>query len=221
MTHFIDGVEWEKDTKIQQKVTWPFHLVIYYSRERKSLGSYGNSTLFLKRSQYISLDFFVLRKTQKAKCGSKHRAALKCIATVHLKILGGNLHTQADNFWFTVGKYQDLMCIVISVCRIGGQFFENFQVAVSNTSSCQPSALPFTILPNRCLHNKFGLIVALTLGNLEQSINFRYHGTRMLTMEKGHYQRLLFQITANILFCEIDLFFFTIYVHHYFIFCPN
>ena len=28
MTHFIDGVEWEKDTKIQQKVTWPFHLVI-------------------------------------------------------------------------------------------------------------------------------------------------------------------------------------------------
>ena len=36
----------------------------------KSPGSFGNSTLFLKRSQYISLDFYVLRKTQKAKCGS-------------------------------------------------------------------------------------------------------------------------------------------------------
>ena len=36
----------------------------------KSRGSYGNSVHFLKRSQYISLDFYVLRKSQKAKCGS-------------------------------------------------------------------------------------------------------------------------------------------------------
>ena len=36
----------------------------------KSRGSFGKSTLFLKRSQYISLDFYVLRKSQKAKCGS-------------------------------------------------------------------------------------------------------------------------------------------------------
>ena len=34
-----------------------------------SLGFYGNSALFLKRSQYISLDFYVLRKSQKAKVG--------------------------------------------------------------------------------------------------------------------------------------------------------
>jgi hypothetical protein len=46
--------------------------------ELKSPGSYGNSTLFLKRSQYISLDFYVLGKTQKAKCGSEQRATLKC-----------------------------------------------------------------------------------------------------------------------------------------------
>jgi hypothetical protein len=32
---------------------------IYHSRALKSRSSYGNSTLFLKRSQYISLDFYV------------------------------------------------------------------------------------------------------------------------------------------------------------------
>ena len=42
----------------------------YRSRALKSRGSYGNSALFLKRSQYISLDFYVLRKTQNGKCGS-------------------------------------------------------------------------------------------------------------------------------------------------------
>ena len=39
----------------------------YRSRALKSRGSYGNSTLFLK---LISLDFYVQRKTKKAKCDS-------------------------------------------------------------------------------------------------------------------------------------------------------
>ena len=43
----------------------------YRSQAVKSRSSYGrNSALFLKRSQYISLYFCVLRKSQKAKCGS-------------------------------------------------------------------------------------------------------------------------------------------------------
>ena len=42
----------------------------YRSHALKSRTSYGNSALFLKRSQYISLDFHVLRKSQKAKCSS-------------------------------------------------------------------------------------------------------------------------------------------------------
>ena len=36
----------------------------------RSCSSYGNSALFLKRSQYTSLHFYVLKKSQKAKCGS-------------------------------------------------------------------------------------------------------------------------------------------------------
>ena len=47
-----------------------FKLVTYRNRALKSRGSYGNLTFFLKRSQYISLDVYLLRKTQKAKCGS-------------------------------------------------------------------------------------------------------------------------------------------------------
>ena len=43
---------------------------IYSSRALKNHGSYGNSVLFLQRSQYISLDFYVLRKIQNGKCGS-------------------------------------------------------------------------------------------------------------------------------------------------------
>ena len=43
---------------------------VYRSRALKSRGSYGNSALFLKRSQYISLDLYVLRKSQKAQCSS-------------------------------------------------------------------------------------------------------------------------------------------------------
>ena len=35
-----------------------------------SRGSYGNFAFFLKRSQYISLDFYVLKKTQNGKCSS-------------------------------------------------------------------------------------------------------------------------------------------------------
>ena len=42
----------------------------YRSRTLKSRGSYGNTTFFFKRSQYISLYFYVLRKPQKAKCGT-------------------------------------------------------------------------------------------------------------------------------------------------------
>ena len=42
----------------------------YRNRALKSRGSYGNSALFLKRSQYISLDLYVLKKTQNGKCGS-------------------------------------------------------------------------------------------------------------------------------------------------------
>ena len=45
-------------------------LSILRSRALKSRGSYGNSALFLKRSHYISLDFHILRKSQKAMCGS-------------------------------------------------------------------------------------------------------------------------------------------------------
>ena len=51
-----------------------------------SCGSYGNSTLFLKRSQYISIDFYVLRKTQKA-LNTKRllRAQLGYIEKIELK----------------------------------------------------------------------------------------------------------------------------------------
>ena len=42
-----------------------------------------NQITNILRSQYISLDFYVLRKSQKAKCGSYHRAAPKCAATVY------------------------------------------------------------------------------------------------------------------------------------------
>ena len=40
-------------------------LINYFKRTFNSRGSYGNLALFLKRSQYISLDFYVLKKTQK------------------------------------------------------------------------------------------------------------------------------------------------------------
>ena len=53
--------EWESVEKNKVK---------YRSRALKSRGSYGNSTLYIKKLQYISLDFYVLRKSQKAKCGS-------------------------------------------------------------------------------------------------------------------------------------------------------
>ena len=51
-----------------------------------SCGSYGNSTLFLKRSQYISIDFYVLRKTQKT-LNTKRllRAQLGYIEKIELK----------------------------------------------------------------------------------------------------------------------------------------
>ena len=62
----------------------------YRSRALKSRGSYGNSALFFQRSQYISLDFYVLKKTENAKCGCSPRAALKCAATVFNLIT--NLH---------------------------------------------------------------------------------------------------------------------------------
>ena len=45
----------------------------YRSHVLKSRGSYGNSTFFLKRSQYISLDFYELRKTHKAAALNKER----------------------------------------------------------------------------------------------------------------------------------------------------
>ena len=41
----------------------------YLSRSFKSHGSYGNSPIFLQRSQYITLDFDVLKKTKNGKCG--------------------------------------------------------------------------------------------------------------------------------------------------------
>ena len=61
-------------------------LLRYRSRALKNRGSYGNSTLFLQRLQYISLDFYVLRKTQNGKCSSLLRVAFKCAAMVHLTV---------------------------------------------------------------------------------------------------------------------------------------
>ena len=42
------------------------------------------SVLFLQRSQYISLYFYVVKKPQKARRGSYHREALKCATTAFI-----------------------------------------------------------------------------------------------------------------------------------------
>ena len=44
--------------------------VMYCIHTLKSCGSYGNSALFLQRSQYIGLHFYVLKKTQNCMCSS-------------------------------------------------------------------------------------------------------------------------------------------------------
>ena len=54
----------------------------YHNHALRSRGSYGYSALFLQRSQYISLDFYVLKKTENANSG---RVALKCAATVLIR----------------------------------------------------------------------------------------------------------------------------------------
>ena len=52
-------------------MNWLDYILLDYCRRAlKSRGSYGNLALFLLRSQYISLDFYVLRKTQNGKCSS-------------------------------------------------------------------------------------------------------------------------------------------------------
>ena len=58
----------------------------YRSCALKNPGSYGNTALFLQRSQYISLDFYVLKKTQNGKCSSLLKVDFKCAATVHLTV---------------------------------------------------------------------------------------------------------------------------------------
>ena len=47
-----------------------FSKIIYHSCALKSRGSQLKSVLFLQRSQYISLNFYVVKKPQKARCGS-------------------------------------------------------------------------------------------------------------------------------------------------------
>ena len=64
-------------------------------------------TLFLKRSKYIRLDIYVLRKTQKAKCGSKPRVALKSMATIYASIgpyiiLGCNEKFVLSSFYLVI-----------------------------------------------------------------------------------------------------------------------
>ena len=72
--HTLDGnnlliFSWFITKKIMMKKS-ELKFSKYRIRALKSRGSYRNSALFLKRSQYINLDFHVLRKSQKAKCGS-------------------------------------------------------------------------------------------------------------------------------------------------------
>ena len=60
---------------------------IYRSHTLKSRGFYGNSTLFFKRSQYISLDFDILRKSQKPKCSIEFRILKEAKGMLYLVLL--------------------------------------------------------------------------------------------------------------------------------------
>ena len=57
-THYLDPTIQCTETPI----LYLFCQLKYRSRALKSRGSYGNSALFLQRSQYISLDFYVNTK---------------------------------------------------------------------------------------------------------------------------------------------------------------